>query len=119
MARYPRFRGKRRQVHSRGIGRVCPGGGGDIPDVAFFVVIRTILVELADSGSHVEEARVEEHEHITRHAGADRGIVVMSSCPPVVRGTPFLGDYDEDTHNTVQVLTLEDANFGAILPLLP
>ena len=63
--------------------------------MVFFVVIRIILVELADSGSHVEEARVEEHEQITRHAGADQGVLVTSSA--------VLGDYDEDTHNTVQV----------------
>ena len=45
----------------------------------------------------------------------------MSSCPPVVRETPFLGDSrdDEDTHNTIQVLTLEGVNSGAILPLFP
>ena len=62
VACYRRFRWKRRQVHSRGIGRACPGEGGDIPDVVFCVVVRTILVGLADSGGHVEEARVEEHK---------------------------------------------------------
>ena len=84
-------------------------------------VVRIILVELAHGGDHVIEAREEEHEHITRHAGADQRVVVMSSCPPVVREPPFLGDSwdDYDTHHTVQVVTVEGVNSGAILLLLP
>ena len=76
--------------------------------MVFCVVVRIILVELAVGGDHVKEARVEEHEHITRHAGTDQEVGVMSSCLPVVREPPFLGDFcdDEDTHHTVQVVTV-------------
>ena len=75
--------------------------------MAFCVVVGIILVELADGEDHVKEARVEEHEHITRHAGADQEVVAMRSCLPMARESPFLGDFcdDEDTHHTVQVVT--------------
>ena len=38
--------------------------------MVFCVVVRIILVELADSGGHVEEARVEEHKY---HEACRRG----------------------------------------------
>lgn len=90
-----------------------------VPDVVFTVVFRIILVELADGGGHVEEARVEEHEQIARHAGSDQAVVVVSFGPPVIREPPFLGEPggNQNTHHSVQVLPLEGVLFGAVLPL--
>ena len=92
-----------------------------MPDVVFCDVVGIILVELVDGGGHVEEARVEAHKPITRHAGADQGVVVMSSGPSVVKEPPFLGDSrdDKDTHHTIQALTTEGVRSGVILVLLP